>query len=159
MPDDPRFRGLTCPHCRIAFNSQIFFQQLARDEDGSWELEQQICPSCNRSVLFLVRPPSGFAVNQIVPYSLDSTSRRLIRPKAISRADAPADLPEKYKGDYTEACLVLADSPKASAALSRRCLQNLLREEARTKKKDLADQIQEVLDSATLPSYLAENID
>jgi|SRR5690242_16813913 hypothetical protein len=54
---------------------------------------------------------------------------------------------------------VLADSPKASAALSRRCLQTLLREEAKTKAKDLVEQIQEVLDSGKLPSYLAENID
>ncbi|HYZ71467.1 MAG TPA: DUF4145 domain-containing protein [Chthoniobacterales bacterium] len=43
--------------------------------------------------------------------------------------------------------------------MSRRGVQNLLREEAKTNKKDLADQIQEVLDSGKLPSYLAENID
>ena len=56
-------------------------------------------------------------------------------------------------------CLVFGDSEKASAALSRRCLQNLLREKAKTKAKDLAVQIQEVLDSGKLPSHLAEAID
>jgi|SRR5215469_180806 len=40
-----------------------------------------------------------------------------------------------------------------------RCLQSLLREHAKTESKDLADQIQEVLDSKQLPTYLAVAID
>jgi hypothetical protein len=43
--------------------------------------------------------------------------------------------------------------------LSRRALQHLLREKAHTTKRDLADAIQEVLDSKALPSHLAENLD
>jgi Domain of unknown function (DUF4145) len=54
---------------------------------------------------------------------------------------------------------VLADSEKASAALSRRCLQHLLREKAGVKKGDLATEIQMVLDSKQLPSHLAEDLD
>ena len=50
-------------------------------------------------------------------------------------------------------------SPKASAALSRRCLQNLLRDAAKVKHSDLSKEIQEVLDSNALPSHLAESID
>ena len=46
--------------------------------------------------------------------------------------------------DYKEACLVLSDSPKASAALSRRCLQNLLRGAAGVKPGDLSIEIQQV---------------
>jgi hypothetical protein len=55
--------------------------------------------------------------------------------------------------------LVLADSPKASAALSRRCLQQLLREYAKVKPQDLYNEIQELLDRGTLPSDLAEALD
>ena len=51
------------------------------------------------------------------------------------------------------------DSPKASSALSRRCLQYLLREKAGAKKRDLADQIQEVLDARNLPQQLADDLD
>ena len=83
----------------------------------------------------------------------------LVRPKAISRSPLPPEIPPKFTEDYKEACLVLSDSPKASAALSRRCLQNLLREKAKTKKENLSDQIQEVIDSKKLPSYLSEGID
>lgn len=59
--------------------------------------------------------------------------------------------------DYQEACLVLADSPKASAALSRRCLQHLLRDHFKVKNGNLYDEIGQILPS--LPSYLAEALD
>jgi hypothetical protein len=71
----------------------------------------------------------------------------------------PPEVPPGYAGDYVEACLVLADSPKASGALSRRCLQNLLREEEQTQAKDLAPQIDEVLKRNKLPSHIATSID
>jgi hypothetical protein len=54
---------------------------------------------------------------------------------------------------------VFSDSPKASAALSRRCLQALLRAAAGVKPGDLAKEIQQVLDSGTLPSHLSTIID
>src|SRR4030088_3523806 len=55
--------------------------------------------------------------------------------------------------------MVLADSPKASAALSRRCLQTILREHARVKPQDLSKEIDEVLASKQLPTHLANDID
>ena len=80
-------------------------------------------------------------------------------PKAISRAPLSTDVPDEFAKDYTEACLVIADSPKASAALSRRCLQNILRGKAGVKKSDLSKEIEEVLQSKQLPSHLALAID
>jgi hypothetical protein len=68
-------------------------------------------------------------------------------------------VPIKFSLDYTEACLVLADSEKASAALSRRCLQHLLREKLKVKRGDLATEIQQVLDARSLPTHLAEDLD
>jgi hypothetical protein len=69
------------------------------------------------------------------------------------------DVPPSIAQDYREACLVLAHSPKASAALSRRCLQNLLVDAAKVSNKDLSTQIQDVIDSGNLPSHLADSID
>jgi hypothetical protein len=54
---------------------------------------------------------------------------------------------------------VWGDSPKAAAALGRRCLQSLLREVAKVKPGNLADEIQQVIDSNTLPSDLSGSID
>lgn len=65
--------------------------------------------------------------------------------------------------DYREASLLLTLSQKASAALSRRCLQTVLVKKAKVNPKAvLADQIQELLDrkgSEALPGYIAKNVD
>jgi hypothetical protein len=58
-----------------------------------------------------------------------------------------------------EACNVLKDSPRASAALSRRCLQDLLKEKGGAKKRDLNDQIEEMMVGDRLPPDLAEDLD
>jgi len=85
---------------------------------------------------------------------------RMVYPKGITRKPLPTEIKdEEIVEDYKEACLVLADSPKASAALSRRCLQHLLREKAGVKKATLAEEIQQVLDSKQLPGYLSESLD
>ena len=43
------------------------------------------------------------------------------------RMPAAPEVEPQFAEDYNEACLVLPFSPKASAALSRRCLQNIIR--------------------------------
>jgi len=65
-------------------------------------------------------------------------------------------IPERFAQDYREACQVLADSAKASAALSRSCLQNILREKANIKQGKLYDEIEQVLNSKQLPTYVAD---
>jgi hypothetical protein len=77
----------------------------------------------------------------------------------VSNVSAPTEVPDKYAADFNEGHAVLGLSPKASAALSRRALQHLLRDEAKTTKKDLADQIEEVLGNKFFPSHLAEGLD
>jgi hypothetical protein len=83
----------------------------------------------------------------------------VVYPKGTSRKPPATEVPTPFRDDFKEACLVLDDSPKASAALSRRCLQAILREHAKTKSKDLADQIDEVIAGNVLPSHLAKAID
>ena len=80
-------------------------------------------------------------------------------PKGTARPATPSEVPPTIAEDYKEACLVLTDSPKASAALSRRCLQNVLREAAAVKYSDLANEIDEVIASNKLPSTIATNLD
>ena len=80
-------------------------------------------------------------------------------PRTSSRKPCPPGVPENIKEDYEEACITLDLSPKASAALSRRCLQNLLRDAAKVKHNDLSKEIQEVLDAGKLPSDLSDAID
>ena len=63
-------------------------------------------------------------------------------------------MPQKYAEYFKEACLVIADSPMASAALSRRLLQLLLREVHKVKPGDLVAEITEAL--SKLPGHLQE---
>ena len=53
----------------------------------------------------------------------------------------------------------MSESPKASAALARRCLQNLLRMKGGIKNGDLANEIQQIIDGEKLPSYLLDTLD
>jgi hypothetical protein len=67
----------------------------------------------------------------------------------------PAGTPNYLAQEVTEAALVLADSPKASAALSRRILQHTLREYGGFKGRNLDDEIPAAIDSDTLSQPLA----
>jgi len=142
---------MKCPHClENFFEDWEGFDPLSlTDNYGKWKLEYCKCPSCGRIIIRLGR------------YSTKDGDYiwSFVLPKAIARSPISPEVPSEFAEDYKEACLVFADSPKASAALSRRCLQNSLREKANTKSKDLADQIQEVLDSRALPTYLADSLD
>ncbi len=141
---------MRCPHCHVEFFEQLQVTHLTNDRDGHWTVGQSICPKCLRATIRLGRVPleSGQKEYQIVGY-----------PRASLRAPCPVEVPDTIAEDYREACLVLADSPKAAAALGRRCLQYILRENAGVKPGDLAIEIQEVLDSGKLPSHLADSLD
>ena len=83
----------------------------------------------------------------------------LVRPKASGRPPIPPEVPEEFAEDYREACLVLADSPKASAALSRRCLQLILRKQLGAQGRTLYDEIQWVIKHGNLTSSIIELLD
>ena len=136
---------MKCPHCLVAFHDKWNDAALA----NAWYVHHTICPECHRSIILL---------------SADSSRGRphgkmMVYPKGFARAPVPIEVTADFADDYKEACLILGDSPKASAALSRRCLQHILREKAGTKARELADQIQEVLDSRQLPTQLADALD
>jgi len=143
---------MKCPHCLTAFHHLFPQGPLVRnqsqltDKSGHWNYKCDICPTCNNAIIYLYLE-SGKGQSQML----------MVYPRGTSREPLSPHVPDEFTADYKEACLVLPYSPKASAALSRRCLQHLLREKGQTKAKDLAPQIDEVLPH--LPSYLAKMID
>ena len=56
----------------------------------------------------------------------------------------PAYIPQPILDDYREACLIRDLSPKASATLSRRCLQGILRDFWSAKPGRLVDEIDQI---------------
>lgn len=112
-----------------------------------WSVQHAGCPTCNRLIVKLVGE---------TPFSMLNGTRPtvyIVRPLGYTRA-VPAAVPPHYASDFKEAVAVIPFSAKASAALSRRLLQRLLVNEGHAKKRDLFDQIEEVLPS--VPSYLQD---
>lgn len=68
---------------------------------------------------------------------------RQVLPEGASRP-VPEYVPKAIRHDYQEACLIRDLSPKASATLSRRCLQGMIRDFAKitVKSKRLFDEIE-----------------
>ena len=153
---------MKCPHCRENFHDEPERTPLGIDADGGWILVTRNCPACKRMILHLENgEPVHTKYDGVSPYfsGVKEQVVVLVRPKGSSRTPCPVEVPKEFAEDYTEACLVLPDSPKASAALSRRCLQRILRGIAEVKPGKLANEIQQVIDSGTLPSHIVEVVD
>lgn len=88
------------------------------------------CPECCRYTLWLRLS--------------DDVEERMIEPISPSRGPVSTHVPSNICEDYIEACNVLPISAKASAALSRRCLQNILNSHG-YKGRDLSKQIDSLL--------------
>jgi hypothetical protein len=153
---------MKCPHCNIAIYNGFaavaaISLPVVTDRGNqpvapsfSWAILHQRCPECHESIIRLQRTvATGWADWKHTDF--------IAYPRSATRPIAK-EVPEPYRQDFSEACKVLADSPKASAALSRRCLQAILKDQLGAKKKDLNDQIEEVVASGKLPSYIAEGL-
>lgn len=74
-----------------------------------------------------------------------------LRPSSAAKV-FPTYVPQPIVDDYTEACVIRDLSPKASATLSRRCLQGIIRDYWGISKSRLIDEINELktkIDPAT----------
>jgi len=152
---------MKCPHCLVEFHPRAEEKDIGDDVNGLWKITKYNCPnpSCKQIILFLKNHEGEIDVISNRLTLTGEIKTTLIHPRGISRAPLSTEVPNEFTKDYKEACLVLSDSPKASAALSRRCLQNILRGVAKVKHANLSDEIQQVMDSKTLPSHLSESID
>lgn len=157
----------TCPHCGVLVLFERVFVIDEEEGDGP-EFAQSNrfvinsqepirtrlgkCPACDRIVISVqrVRPQGGNLPFRAIGPEI------LCWPRVASRNPVPSDVPKSIAADYEEAALVVSLSPKASAALSRRCLQSVLREQG-YHQKDLAQQIDAVLPN--LPTHIRKIVD
>ncbi len=172
---EPNRRG-ECPHCStfVRFESarNAYDDSVAQQEhviQGIWDSPNRpkgseitlaiylcACPNCGLPVIGL---GSGRMVgDDYEPASYDERSYRVAWPAASWEAarGVPEEVPKEIAQDFREASAVLAISPKASAALSRRCLQAILREAGHT-QYNLEKQIEAALPN--LPHYIARDLD
>ena len=147
---------MKCPHCTVEIHPSFVFDLMNQGQSiGSenskptfWKTAHMACPACEKAVIFLDK----------LGGTLIPKSRYMVYPKAVTRPRAPKELPQALSEDFNEACLVLGDSPKASAALSRRCLQQLLKLQGFA-DDNLAKAIDAALLSKQIPGSLARNLD
>jgi hypothetical protein len=74
----------------------------------------------------------------------------------------PKEVPQEFAEDYVEAWTILGDSPRASAALSRLCLERILVEKSGVPGvtgKNLKQDIERVVQSNSLPSSISKLLD
>ena len=148
---------MKCPHCLVQFHDREKLTFLGGDVEAWWSVASSTCPNCEKLIFQLAKVDVD--PNFVGLVMSNPRDHILIRPRASSRSPVPPQVPERFAEDYREACLVLVDSPKASAALSRRCLQNILREIAEVKHGKLLNEIQEVINGNSLPSDIVDSID
>jgi hypothetical protein len=152
---------MKCPHCTISIHQSWFATQVLTSHDGTtalttWRIQMMTCPECTKSIL-------RYGQAQVAQnYVKEPSVWHQFYPRGSSRPPVPATVPPHIAADYNEAAKVLHLSPKASAALSRRCLQTVLAE-AGYKQKDLSKQIDAVIaetdGSKTLPSSVHMIVD
>jgi len=148
-----------CPHCGTAAKfispskmgpngtgyTDVSTRLFARSEKETVYVNSSECPECHKVIVSLATfDKAGKFLRENLVYPMHTT--RLV----------PPEVPPQIGDDFVEAASVLPISEKASAALSRRCLQTVLTENG-FKKKDLNDQIADALPA--LPTRIAENLD
>jgi hypothetical protein len=95
------------------------------------------CPACLNFIVWLVKGELNSIVLSSDPddeaKKMTEDESILLYPRTNKRPSCPLEVPAAIAQEYTEACLILYDSPTASAALSRRCLQHFLRDVVKVK--------------------------
>ena len=104
-----------------------------------------VCPNKECRELTIEATLSPYSVTNNVLDESEPQSTWKLRPQANVK-QYPNYIPQVILNDYKEACLVLELSPKASATLSRRCMQGMIRDFWKVKKDRLKDEIEGIKD-------------
>lgn len=158
-------QSFDCRHCEVVYVTEEFDVSLcgkygpkgysAPDADMRyWAIRGTKCPKCKRFEFRLAFHSHATSLEGML--NAEASGERQIYPTSSRRL--PPEVPSDYRSDFDEAAAVLSISPRASAALSRRALQRLIRDKI-GKKNTLADEITALLDSNMLPSSLRETVD
>jgi hypothetical protein len=143
----------TCPYCdrdTTITDSNYDISSFSLDMKNVWgpryfRAHKIVCPNpkCNKFAFELAMfkyelVGGGWKVSDFIQ------SWKLIPPSAAKVF--PVYVPQPIREDYLEACQIRDLSPKASATLSRRCLQGMLRDFWGVTKARLIDEIEAIKD-------------
>lgn len=159
---------MECPHCGIAFHADWKITPISEQQKipvgvasladtMGWYSKVVVCPSCKEDTIDILK---------VYQRALSSEPTQLVNlrafPVTTNRRPTPPEVPPHIREDYEEACRVIPISEKASAALSRRCLQAVLSDQG-YQQRDLSLQIDALLTnpdpSKSLPTLIKETVD
>ena len=134
---------MQCPHCSISFHEAFSGKNIEHyKKKGSFTVFYDLCPACKEYIIYLkFSEPSKNISKTIVTEYIATNSIDfgfMVYPKLKRYKPLSNDIPQEYIRQYEEAYAILTESPNASAALSRSCLQQLLEHKGNIKKDDLA---------------------
>lgn len=131
-------KSFTCPFCNSVF-PKIPSSYIVRTLSFTSQNPEQLANARNRTIDDFEELSNAIAVEFALCPACDKTSIRIegagieLKGKALnfhpsSKAKQfPDYIPTNIRQDYEEACKIVDLSPKASATLSRRCLQGMIR--------------------------------
>ena len=153
---------MICPYCSTSAHfiwRNTGLMELNNNEKTCKLIHYSDCPACNKLVIELESAELVYFVKSDNNGTEGNTIKReIIYPKKIGYLNNKY-IPKLYSEDYLEAINVLSVSSKASAAISRRLLQNILREEFKIKGRNLSEEIISFTSNKNIPSHISESID
>lgn len=124
------------------FDPGRYERLINKPEQTTLEVKFYKCPSCDK--VTIIADGKG----------LLSEKQYFIHPTSNAK-QFPEYVPEAIRNDYEEACEILYHSPKASATLSRRCLQGMIRDFHGISKSRLIDEINALKSLIPAPQWSA----
>lgn len=112
------------------------------------------CPNCNYfNIIYYETIHIEDGINDLI-----YTSQHIYPIPSQTKVPS-SDVPPEYYADIKEAYAVLQFSPKASAALARRCLQSIIRNEFGINLGSLGKEIEKVREDKLLPAPVLDCLD
>lgn len=152
---------MKCPHCSVAirFEEEDSLTWPEHENDVialGYQLAYGHCPNCENLIVLLQNGLVETKGNAF--FMSELRSEELLYPRSGARP-LPPEVCEPERSDFAEAVAVLPVSTKASAALSRRLLQHVLRERFKIKPSSLDKEIEDFLKLPGVPSHVMEAVD
>lgn len=128
----------TCPYCGRdttinspdTTNGQIDFWNPSSEGQHVLKYQRLVCPNpeCRRQAIYLALYEASPGESAVGIYlgAVNKLQEWSLVPPHDAKA-FPEYIPAQIRGDYTEAVAIKNLSPKASASMSRRCLQGMIR--------------------------------
>lgn len=161
---------MICPHCGVGIrfeeSGSIDFvnENLSQGRNSvGAQITGGFCSECNGLILFKKNGIfNGFSRGDYEPmewWLQETHEELLLYPKNKFNIVLPSEIPLNYVQDFMETYHVCSISAKASAAISRRILQQILVNEYGIERRNLSQQIDDFIVLPGIPSYLADSID